>query len=246
VIAVQELTRRYGALVALDELTFDVRPGVVTGFVGPNGAGKSTVMRTMVGLVTPTSGRVLHGGRRYQDLPHPLREVGAVLDGNAFHPRRRARDHLGYLAAANGLAPRRVDDVLDLTGLAGVADRRVGRFSLGMRQRLSLAAATLGDPSTLILDEPNNGLDPEGIVWLRGLLTGLAAEGRTVLVSSHVVNELTLSAEHLVLIARGRLLADVPLADLVPAGGSSLEEIYLEMTRNLTDFTSGSREEDGR
>jgi ABC-2 type transport system ATP-binding protein len=218
----------------------------MTGFVGPNGAGKSTVMRTMVGLVTQSSGRVLHGGRRYQDLAHPLREVGAVLDGNAFHPRRRARDHLGYLAAANGLARRRVDDVMALTGLTEVADRRVGRFSLGMKQRLSLAAAMLGDPSTLILDEPNNGLDTEGIVWLRGFLTELAAEGRTVLVSSHAVNELTLSAGHIVLIARGRVLADAPLADLVPAGGPSLEEIYLEMTRNLSDFTSGSRDERGR
>ena len=240
-IEVEHLTRRFGAVLALDDVSFEVRPGVVTGFLGPNGAGKSTALRTMVGLTTPTSGRVLIGGRRYRDLPVPLRDVGAVLDGSAFHPARRARSHLGYLAAANGLRMRRVDEVLALAGLTEVAGRRVGGFSLGMKQRLAIAAAMLGDPGTLILDEPNNGLDPDGIVWLRGLLIGLADEGRTVLVSSHVINELALSVKHVVLIARGRLLADAPLADLVTAGGPGLEEVYLEMTRGEVDFTSGPR-----
>ena len=241
-IAVQNLTRRFGAVVALDDLSFEVRPGVVTGFLGPNGAGKSTVMRTAVGLSTPTSGRVLLEGRRYRDLPEPLREVGAVLDANAFHPARSARSHLGYLAVANRLAPRRVDEVLSLTGLTNAAGRRVGRFSLGMKQRLAIAAAMLGDPATLILDEPNNGLDPEGIVWLRHLLTDLAAQGRTVLVSSHVINELAHSVERLVMIGRGRLIADAPLADLAPPGGSSLEKVYLDLTTGAADYTSGSRE----
>jgi ABC-2 type transport system ATP-binding protein len=240
VIAVQHLTRRFGTALALDDLSFQVRPGLVTGFLGPNGAGKSTVMRTMVGLSTPTSGRVLLDGRRYRDLQEPLREVGAVLDGSAFHPARCARSHLDYLAVSNRLERRRVDEVLALTGLTEVAGRRVGGFSLGMKQRLAIAAAMLGDPATLILDEPNNGLDPQGIVWLRRLLTGLAGEGRTVLVSSHVVNELTLSVKHVVLIGRGRLLADAPLADLVTADGPSLEEVYLELTGSDAQFTSGS------
>jgi ABC-2 type transport system ATP-binding protein len=241
VIAVQNLTRRFGAVVALDDLSFEVRPGVVTGFLGPNGAGKSTVMRTAVGLSTPNSGRVLLEGRSYRDLPDPLREVGAVLDGNAFHPARSARSHLRYLAVANRLPPRRVEEVLSLTGLTDAAGRRVGRFSLGMKQRLAIAAGMLGDPATLILDEPNNGLDPEGIVWLRHLLTGLAAEGRTVLVSSHVINELAHSVERLVLIGRGRLIADAPLADLAPQGGPSLEEVYLDLTSGAAAYTSGSR-----
>ena len=241
-ISVQHLTSRFGAVLALDDLSFEVRPGLVTGFLGPNGAGKSTVMRTTVGLITPTSGQVLLDGRRYVDLSDPLREVGAVLDGNAFHPARSARAHLGYLAAANRLAPRRVDEVLSLTGLSEVAGRRVGRFSLGMKQRLAIAAAMLGDPETLILDEPNNGLDPEGIVWLRRLLTGLAGQGRTVLISSHGINELTHSVERLVLIGRGRLIADAPLTELVSAGGPSLEGVYLDLTRRAADFTSGSQD----
>jgi ABC-2 type transport system ATP-binding protein len=246
VIEVQHLTRRFGAVLALDDLSFEVRPGVVTGFLGPNGAGKSTMMRAMVGLTTPTSGRVLLDGRRYRDLPEPLRAVGAVLDGNGFHPARSARHHLDYLAAANRLGRRRVDEVLGLTGLTEVADRRVGRFSLGMKQRLAIAAAMLGDPETLILDEPNNGLDPEGIVWLRRLLAGLADEGRTVLVSSHVINELTMSVGHLLLIGRGRLLADAALADLVSTGGPGLEEVYLAITRGETDYISISRDEGSR
>ena len=239
-IAVQHLTRRFGAVLALDDLTFEVRPGLVTGFLGPNGAGKSTAMRTMVGLTTPTSGRVLLEGRPYRDLPQPLREVGAVLDGDAFHPARSAAGHLCYLAAANRLGRRRVDEALALAGLTDVAGRRVGRFSLGMKQRLAIAAAMLGDPATLILDEPTNGLDPEGVVWLRRLLAGLAAEGRTVLVSSHAIHELAQSVQHVVLIGRGRLLADVALHALVKKGGPGLEEVYLEMTSGESDFTSAS------
>ena len=165
--------------------------------------------------------------------------VGALLDGNGFHPARTARSHLGYLAAANRLPQQRVDDVLGLTGLDGVAGRRVGRYSLGMKQRLGIAAALLGDPQVLILDEPNNGLDPAGIIWLRGLLADLAAEGRTVLVSSHLITEVALSAGHLLVIGRGRLLADAPVEDLIPEDGTTLEEIYLELTHGMAEFDSG-------
>ena len=238
-IQVQHLSRRFGSTHALDDLTFDVTPGVVTGFLGPNGAGKSTAMRTMVGLNTPSCGRALIEGRPYRELGEPLRVVGAVLDGNGFHPSRTARSHLGYLAAANRLPAKRVPEVLGQTGLDGVAGRRVGRFSLGMKQRLAIAAALLGDPQILILDEPNNGLDPEGIIWLRGLLTDLAAEGRTVLVSSHLITEVALSAGHLVVIGRGRLLADAPIEDLVPPDGTTLEEIYLQLTRGMAELDSG-------
>ncbi len=244
-IQVQHLSRRFGSTRALDDLSFEVESGVVTGFLGPNGAGKSTAMRTMVGLTTPTSGRVLIGGRRYRELREPLRVVGSLLDGNGFHPSRSAYSHLGYLASANRLPKQRVREVLGITGLDDVAGRRVGRFSLGMKQRLGIAAALLGDPQVLILDEPNNGLDPEGILWLRGLMTALAAEGRTVLVSSHLINEVALTAGHLVLIGRGRLLADAPVEDLVAGGGTTLEGIYLELTRGMADF-SGHRAGDVR
>jgi ABC-2 type transport system ATP-binding protein len=235
-IQIQHLSRRFGSIPALDDLSFEVRPGVVTGFLGPNGAGKSTAMRTMVGLSTPTSGRVLIDGRRYRELSEPLRVVGAVLDGSGFHPARTARSHLGYLAAANRLPQARVHDVLGLAGLDGVAGRRVGRFSLGMKQRLAIAAALLGEPRVLILDEPNNGLDPEGIIWLRSLLTALAAEGRTVLVSSHLISEVAMSAEHVVVIGRGRVLADAPVDELIPPDGTTLEEVYLELTHGMADF----------
>jgi ABC-2 type transport system ATP-binding protein len=239
-IQVQHLSRRFGSTRALDDLTFEVRPGVITGFLGPNGAGKSTAMRTMVGLNTPSSGRALIAGRPYRELREPLRMVGAVLDGNGFHPARTASSHLEYLAAASRLSRARVHEVLGLTGLDGVAGRRVGRFSLGMRQRLGIAAALLGDPQILILDEPNNGLDPEGIIWLRGLLTDLATEGRTVLVSSHLITEVALSAGHLLVIGRGRLLADAPVEDLIPAEGTTLEQIYLKLTRGMAEFDSSN------
>jgi ABC-2 type transport system ATP-binding protein len=245
-IQVQHLSRQFGSTRALDDLSFDVRPGVVTGFLGPNGAGKSTAMRTMVGLSTPTTGRVLIEGRRYRDIPEPLRVVGTMLDGNGFHPARSAQSHLGYLAAANRLPRTRVHEVLGLTGLDDVAGRRVGPFSLGMKQRLGIAAALLGDPRILILDEPNNGLDPQGIIWLRGLLTSLAAEGRTVLVSSHLITELARSAGHLVVIGRGRLLADAPAGELVPTDGATLEEVYLELTHGMAEFSVGHARGDVR
>jgi ABC-2 type transport system ATP-binding protein len=244
-IAVQHLTKQFRTIRALDDLSFEVRPGVVTGFLGPNGAGKSTAMRTMVGLETPTTGRVLIDGRRYRDITTPANVVGAMLDGNAFHPARSARSHLGYLAAASRLPPGRVREVLAQVGLETVAKRRVGSFSLGMKQRLGIAAALLGDPGILILDEPNNGLDPEGIIWLRGLLTTLADEGRTVLVSSHLINELALSAIHLVLIGRGRLIVDAPISELL-SQGRSLEDVYLQLTQGMADYTSGSSSEQTR
>ncbi|MEW9531881.1 ATP-binding cassette domain-containing protein [Microbispora sp. NPDC049125] len=208
-IELRQLTKRYGDVTAVDGLSFDVRPGVVTGFLGPNGAGKTTTMRVMLGLDAPTSGTATVGGRRYADLPFPLTEVGALLDPHAVHPRRRAFDHLLFLAQSNGIGRGRIEEVLGLAGLADVAGRRPGEFSLGMKQRLGIATALLGDPPVVIFDEPVNGLDPEGIVWIRTLMRGLAAEGRTVLVSSHLMSEMALTADHLLVIGRGRLIADV-------------------------------------
>src|SRR5215218_397924 len=196
-IEIQNLRKRYGRTVAVDGLSFTVAPGKVTGFVGPNGAGKSTTMRVILGLDAPDEGSALVGGQAYQRLRCPLRQVGALLDAAAFHPGRRARDHLLWIAQSNGIPRRRVDEVLDLVGLASVARRRAGGFSLGMRQRLGIAGALLGDPPVLLFDEPVNGLDPEGIRWIRGLLRSLAAEGRAVLVSSHLMGELEGSAHHL-------------------------------------------------
>ncbi|WP_194894124.1 ABC transporter ATP-binding protein [Catenulispora pinisilvae] len=207
------LTKRYGDKTAVDHLTFSVRPGIVTGFLGPNGAGKSTTMRMLIGLDLPTEGRATVRGRSYADHPAPLHEVGAMLQARAVHPGRSARDHLRTLAATHGIPSRRVDEVIDLVGLRSVATRRAGGFSLGMAQRLGIAAALLGDPATLILDEPVNGLDPEGVLWIRTLLKRLAAEGRTVFVSSHLMSEMALTAEHLVIIGRGRLLADCSVAE---------------------------------
>jgi ABC-2 type transport system ATP-binding protein len=213
-IEVTALTKRYGATVAVDGLTFRVRPGCVTGFLGPNGSGKSTTMRVVLGLDAPTSGEALVDGRRYADLPHPMREVGALLDANAVHGGRSAFDHLCCLARTGGIGPRRVASVLELVGLARVARRRVGGFSLGMRQRLGIAAALLGDPSVLLFDEPVNGLDPEGVRWIRELLRSLAAEGRTVLVSSHLMSEMALTADRLVIIGRGRLIDETSVREL--------------------------------
>ncbi|MGW4053256.1 ABC transporter ATP-binding protein [Streptomyces sp. NPDC004779] len=217
-IDVKNLTKEYGgrrAARAVDELTFRVEPGRVTGFLGPNGAGKSTTMRLVLGLDRPTSGTATIGGRPYTTLAEPLRTVGALLDAQAAHPSRTGRDHLRFLAASNGLPARRVDEVLAETGLEGAARRRIRGYSLGMRQRLGIAAALLGDPGVLMLDEPANGLDPEGIVWIRELLRRLAAEGRTVLVSSHLMNETATFADHLVVLGRGRLLADVPMREFI-------------------------------
>uniref|UniRef100_A0AAU2VD25 ATP-binding cassette domain-containing protein n=1 Tax=Streptomyces sp. NBC_00003 TaxID=2903608 RepID=A0AAU2VD25_9ACTN len=214
-IDVQELRKEYGTTRAVDRLTFAVEPGRVTGFLGPNGAGKSTTMRILLGLDRPTSGTALIGGRRYAELTDPLREVGALLDAQAAHGSRTARSHLLALAVSNRIPVRRVAEVLEEAGLAGVAGRRIKTFSLGMRQRLGIAAALLGDPAVVILDEPSNGLDPEGIIWTRELMRGLAREGRTVLVSSHLMNETASFADHLVVLGRGRLLADTPMRDFI-------------------------------
>ncbi|MEU3933286.1 ATP-binding cassette domain-containing protein [Streptomyces sp. NPDC029044] len=216
-IDVQALTKEFGARRAVDRLTFRVHPGRVTGFLGPNGAGKSTTMRLVLGLDRPTAGSATIGGRPYPELREPLRHVGALLDAQAAHGSRTARDHLRVLAASNRIPDRRVDEVLQETGLASVARRRVRTYSLGMRQRLGIAAALLGDPEVVMLDEPSNGLDPEGIVWIRTLLRRLAGEGRTVLVSSHLMNETASFADHLVVLGRGRLLADTPMRDFIHA-----------------------------
>jgi ABC-2 type transport system ATP-binding protein len=220
----------------VDNLSFDVRPGTVTGFLGPNGAGKSTTMRMIMGLDRPDAGQVRIGGQRYRDLRWPLREVGALLEANAFHPGRTARDHLSALAASNAIGRRRVEEVLAITGIAQAADRRAGKFSLGMSQRLGIAAALLGDPGVLLLDEPVNGLDPEGIRWIRTLLRNLAAQGRTVLVSSHLISEIANTADALIVIGRGRLLAQTTVARL-SARGRSLEEAFFQLTDAVTDYT---------
>ncbi|MEV7511384.1 ABC transporter ATP-binding protein [Streptomyces sp. NPDC091201] len=214
-IEFRELTKTYGDHRAVDGLTFDVLPGRVTGFLGPNGAGKSTTMRLLLGLDRPTSGTALIGGRRYLDLQEPLRRVGALLDAQSAHGGRTARDHLHVLAAAGGIPVRRVDEVLEQSGLATVARKRIKSFSLGMRQRLGIAAALLGDPGVLLLDEPTNGLDPEGIIWIRELMRSLAAEGRTVLVSSHLMSETSALADHLVVLGNGRLLADTSMEEFI-------------------------------
>ncbi|MEU0038476.1 ABC transporter ATP-binding protein [Streptomyces sp. NPDC006333] len=216
-IDVQDLTKEYGGRRAVDHLTFRVLPGRVTGFLGPNGAGKSTTMRLVLGLDRPTSGSARIGGRAYTGLHEPLRRVGALLDAGAAHGSRTARDHLRALAASNRVPERRVDEVLEEAGLASVARRRVKTYSLGMRQRLGIAAALLGDPPVVLLDEPSNGLDPEGIIWIRELMRGLAREGRTVLVSSHLMNETASFADHLVVLGRGRLLADTPMREFIDA-----------------------------
>ncbi|CAL9644262.1 Vitamin B12 import ATP-binding protein BtuD [Streptomyces sp. enrichment culture] len=216
-IDVRDLTKEYGGRRAVDHLTFTVEPGRVTGFLGPNGAGKSTTMRLVLGLDRPASGTATVGGRAYATLHEPLREVGALLDAQAAHGSRTGRDHLRTLAASNRIPVSRVDAVLAETGLAGAARRLVRTYSLGMRQRLGIAAALLGDPPVIMLDEPSNGLDPEGIVWIRRLLRRLADEGRTVLVSSHLMNETASFADHLVVLGRGRLLTDMPMRDFIDA-----------------------------
>ncbi|WP_030911474.1 ABC transporter ATP-binding protein [Streptosporangium amethystogenes] len=213
-IEVEELTKRYGATTAVDGLSFQVKPGLVTGFLGPNGAGKSTTMRVLLGLDVPTSGRGLVNGRRYATMRYPMYEVGALLDANAVHGGRSAFDHLRCLARTNRIGVSRVAEVLERVGLAGVARRQVGGFSLGMRQRLGIAVALLGDPGVLMFDEPVNGLDPEGVWWIRHLMRSLAAEGRTVLLSSHLMSEMELTADRLVVIGRGRLVAETTPREL--------------------------------
>jgi ABC-2 type transport system ATP-binding protein len=238
-IEAHQLTKRYGEKTAVDRVDFTVRPGAVTGFLGPNGAGKSTTMRMIVGLDAPTSGSIEVNGRRYAEHRAPLQEVGVLLEARSVHPGRSAFDHLLAQAQTHGIPRRRVDEVIELAGLQSVAKKRAGNFSLGMGQRLGIAAALLGDPATVILDEPVNGLDPEGVLWIRTLLTELAADGRTVFVSSHLMSEMALVAEHLIVVGQGRLLADTTVHDLVrDAGGDTVHVATAEPGR-LRDLLAG-------
>ena len=231
-IEVRRLTKRFGTTVAVDDLSFNVGPGRVTGFLGPNGAGKTTTMRVILGLDRPNSGTALVNGTAYAGVRWPLREVGALLDAKGVHPGRSARAHLTWMAQSNGIPTRRVDEVLDLVGLTPVANRRAGGFSMGMGQRLGIAAAMLGDPGILMLDEPVNGLDPEGIVWVRNLLKHLAGQGRSIFVSSHLMSEMALTADHVVVIGRGRLIADTSIAQFI--SGSSQVEVLVRSPQSQT------------
>jgi ABC-2 type transport system ATP-binding protein len=234
-ITAHSLTKRFGATTAVDNLTFEVPPGVVTGFLGPNGSGKSTTMRIIMGLDLPTSGSALIGGKPFSELAWPLHEVAALLDAKAFHPARTARNHLRWLALTNDIPLRRVDEVLDQVGLTSVAHRRAGKFSLGMSQRLGIAATLLGDPAVLLFDEPVNGLDPEGIRWVRHFLRSLAAEGRTVFVSSHLISEMSQTADRLVVIGRGRLIAETSVADFIARSGGAAVKL---VTPDVAAFTA--------
>nr|WP_201471069.1 ATP-binding cassette domain-containing protein [Microbacterium hydrocarbonoxydans] len=233
-IRVQSLTKRYGDRVAVNGIDFTVEPGTVTGFLGPNGAGKSTTMRMIVGLDRPSAGMAEVNGRPYRDLPAPLREVGVLLDARSAHRRRTAYRHLLAIAATHDIGSARVHEVIGIAGLDAVADKRVGGFSLGMNQRLGIAAALLGDPPTIILDEPVNGLDPDGILWIRGLLRQLAGEGRTVLLSSHLMSEMTQTADHLLVIGRGSILADGPLHEVVSGATRSVVRVRTREAERLT------------
>jgi ABC-2 type transport system ATP-binding protein len=237
-IEARGLTKRYGGTAAVQDVSFRVRPGSVTGFLGPNGSGKSTTMRMIMGLDRPDAGHATIDGRPYAALRRPLREVGALLEARTFHPGRSARNHLAALAAGGGIDPARVDTVLAAVGLTSVADRRAGSFSLGMAQRLGIAAALIGDPAVLLFDEPVNGLDPEGVRWIRELMRSLAAEGRTVLLSSHLISEMALTADHLLVIGAGRLLADTSVAELT-ASGRSLEEAFFALTGGAAAYRAG-------
>ncbi|MDQ1397991.1 MAG: type transport system ATP-binding protein, partial [Acidimicrobiaceae bacterium] len=237
------VSKRYGSTVAVDDLTFSIAEGQVTGFLGPNGAGKSTTMRMMVGLDAPTAGRITIDGRQYQDLRFPLRKVGALLEAKAIHPGRSARNHLRWLADTNGIPRRRVDEVLEQVGLAAVARKRAGGFSLGMGQRLGIAAALLGEPEVLLLDEPVNGLDPEGILWVRHLLRSLAAEGRTVFVSSHLMNEMAVTAEHLIVIGKGKLIADCSTEEFIER---STEEVVVVRSPDAERLAAAIDEDGGK
>ncbi len=248
-IEVNGLTKHFGSTHAVEDLTFSVRPGQVTGFLGPNGAGKSTTMRMILGLDTPTAGSALIQGKPYRELSHPLRTVGALLDARWVHPNRSARAHLQWMAASNGIPRRRVDEVLHLVGLTEVAGKKAGGFSLGMSQRLGLAGALLGDPPVLLFDEPVNGLDPEGILWIRRFMQRLAAEGRTVLVSSHLLSEMSQTAEHLVVIGRGRLIADTTVAEFIDTASETTVRVRSPQLDALRSLLTGSgltvRDEDG-
>lgn len=251
-IEVEGLTKQYGSVRAVDDLTFSVQPGAVTGFLGPNGAGKSTTMRMILGLDKPTAGTARINGQHYSEFKEPLREVGALLDAKAVHPNRSARNHLKWLAHANGIPASRVDEVLELVGLSDVAHKKAGGYSLGMGQRLGLAAALLGDPGVLILDEPVNGLDPEGIRWVRSLVRALAAEGRSVLISSHLLAEMAMTADRLVVIGRGRLVADMSTYEFVKQHSQSSVIVRTDYSQEFgaaladegVDFTYGRDEED--
>ncbi|MGV9625404.1 ATP-binding cassette domain-containing protein [Streptomyces sp. NPDC003487] len=238
-IEAQQLTKRYGEKTAVDGLDFTVKPGTVTGFLGPNGAGKSTTMRMIVGLDAPSTGSVTVNGRRYARHAAPLQEVGALLEAKSIHPGRSAHNHLRALALTHGIPRRRVEEVVELAGLGSVAKKRAGAFSLGMGQRLGIAAALLGDPQTVMLDEPVNGLDPEGVLWIRNLLTSLAAEGRTVFVSSHLMSEVAQVADHLIVVGRGRLLADTTVRDLVREAGGDTVQVATDDPARLRDVLAG-------
>ena len=249
-IEVRNLTKRYGDVAAVDDLSFSARPGIVTGFLGPNGAGKSTTMRMILGLDAPTEGTALVAARPLPEHRAPLRSIGSLLEARAIHPKRSARNHLLALAATNGIARSRVDEVLAMVGLTDVADRSGGGFSLGMGQRLGIASALLGDPEVVMLDEPVNGLDPEGIVWIRNLLQDLAKEGRTVFVSSHLMSEMALMAEHFVIIGRGRLIEDISAVDLraravgerTTVRADRLDDLVGYMQRDGVEIVSDERE----
>ncbi|MGW6278552.1 ABC transporter ATP-binding protein [Kribbella sp. NPDC055071] len=238
-IEARQLTKRYGETTAVDGLEFTVQPGAVTGFLGPNGAGKSTTMRMIIGLDAPTSGSVTVNGKPYREHAAPLQEVGALLEAKSAHPGRSAFNHLLGLAYTHGIPRKRVDEVIELTGLQSVAKRRAGQFSLGMGQRLGIAAALLGDPATIMLDEPVNGLDPEGVLWIRNLLIGLAAEGRTVFVSSHLMSEMALVADRLIIVGRGRLLADTTVDELVLQAGGDSVRVATDDPARLRDALAG-------
>jgi ABC-2 type transport system ATP-binding protein len=242
-IEVTGLRKRFGQATALDDMTFTVEPGQVTGFVGPNGAGKSTTMRVILGLDAADAGTATIGGQPYPALRRPLRHIGALLDAGALQPSRSARNHLLWLAHSQGLSARRVDEVLALTGLNDVKKRKAGGYSLGMRQRLGIAAALLGDPPVVMMDEPFNGMDPEGIAWMRGFLRGLAREGRAVLVSSHLMSELQDTADHLVVVGRGKVIADRPVADLIAAASGDRVELHTSaLTEAMTVLANAGAE----
>jgi len=240
-IHAQALTKRYGAKTAVDDIDFTVKPGLVTGFLGPNGAGKSTTMRMIVGLDLPTHGGVTVNGKAYAEHRAPLREVGALLDAKAIHTGRSAYNHLLAMGATHGIGKARVNEVIGLTGLESVAGKRVGGFSLGMGQRLGIAAALLGDPATLILDEPVNGLDPEGVMWVRRLARSLAAEGRTVFLSSHLMSEMALTADHLIVLGRGRVIADAAVADILAASTRTAVHVRSPRADELAQLLQGPK-----
>ncbi len=242
-IEARGLTKRYGAKTAVNDVTFTVQPGQVTGFLGPNGAGKSTTMRMIMGLDRPTAGAVTVNGKPYAAHRRPLAEVGALLDAKAVHTGRTARNHLLAMAATHGIATKRVDEVIELTGLQSVASKRVGGFSLGMGQRLGIAAALLGDPRTLILDEPVNGLDPEGVLWVRNIAKYLASEGRTVFLSSHLMSEVALTADHVIVIGRGRILADAPVAEFVDSAARKVVRVRSPQATELADLLKAKNAE---